>query len=239
MSQAAAPDRWLVRTEKNQLQGPFGVEELRRLIQDGKLGPQDEVCRANSYWITLHERDEVRNQLGIDSPKSTVADDEEITQTDAAYRPLATESRVAAQGAAPDPQARPAALAPPEPDFAPAFPQPEPELPELSHDELQDALNEDTAVLSNRALREFQRKNGVGEVAHPLLVEAAPHAGAVSPASDGSSGVAAPGGPTSEKFFTANVTSAVEGATFWQSFPWALVLLFLGLLGAAVYLLTK
>lgn len=57
---------WLVRTVENRLLGPFTEEQVRRLITDRKLGPQDEVCPGNSYWFRLLERNEVFERLGID-----------------------------------------------------------------------------------------------------------------------------------------------------------------------------
>lgn len=64
-----ANEHWLVRTVLNELRGPYSRNELVQEIHDGKLGPQDEVCRSGSYWIYLDERDEVRKQLGIEPPR--------------------------------------------------------------------------------------------------------------------------------------------------------------------------
>jgi hypothetical protein len=82
-------DQWLVRTHQNQLTGPFPKDEVLRLIREGALGLQDEVCQANHYWITLHEREEVMAQLGIEPPirrrrKSDAkpGEDDEITETE-------------------------------------------------------------------------------------------------------------------------------------------------------------
>jgi hypothetical protein len=58
-------DLWLLRTADNRLDGPYTKAELCQLIEAGELGPQDEVCRANHYWISLHEQQEVMDQLGI------------------------------------------------------------------------------------------------------------------------------------------------------------------------------
>jgi hypothetical protein len=59
-------DQWLIRTVENRILGPYTGEQVRRLILDRKLGPQDEVCHGNSYWFRLQEKQEVFDQLGID-----------------------------------------------------------------------------------------------------------------------------------------------------------------------------
>src|SRR5688500_16240212 len=72
-------DQWLVRTSKNLIAGPYTKDQICQLIRDGQLTHQDEVCRANDYWITLHEREEVLRLLGIEMPKA--AGEEEVTET--------------------------------------------------------------------------------------------------------------------------------------------------------------
>jgi hypothetical protein len=79
-------DQWLVRTSSNRIEGPYSRDQVVELIRDGKLGPQDEVCQANQYWIFLHEQHEVQRQLGIQMPrsksgKSAASGEEEITET--------------------------------------------------------------------------------------------------------------------------------------------------------------
>jgi hypothetical protein len=80
-------DQWLIRTSGNRIEGPFGREQVIGLIREGKLGPQDEICRANHYWIYLHEQRELLEQLGIQLPRTGAqgaaagAADEEITET--------------------------------------------------------------------------------------------------------------------------------------------------------------
>lgn len=134
-------DEWLVRTTRNEISGPFSRQALIDKIQSGQLGPDDEVCQANHYWIYLDERDEVMRQLGIQLPGISSREEDEITdtQTDArteeiVYRPQGGQ---AAEGA---------------------------DLPELSGE-----MEENTAVLSNRALREFQGRSA-GKVSHQRAV---------------------------------------------------------------------
>jgi hypothetical protein len=76
-------DQWLVRTSLNEIIGPMSRDALVAQIREGKLGVQDEVCKANSYWIYLDEADEVKKQLGIEMPKSSKGKNhEESTETD-------------------------------------------------------------------------------------------------------------------------------------------------------------
>jgi hypothetical protein len=75
-------------------------KEILALIQDSKLGPQDEVCAANHYWFFLHEQKEVEQQLGIKALKQGVRpgtyEDDEITETQT--ETLETESGTAGSG---------------------------------------------------------------------------------------------------------------------------------------------
>lgn len=73
--------QWLVRTAKNVISGPYDKEALCQMILSGELGSQDEVCESGSYWIFLHEREEVALQLGIHLPKAPKNSDEETTET--------------------------------------------------------------------------------------------------------------------------------------------------------------
>ena len=57
------PDAWLVRTTKNLISGPFRAEQIRQMIQSKRLGPNDEICAANHYWISLSETQELAEQL--------------------------------------------------------------------------------------------------------------------------------------------------------------------------------
>src|SRR5450756_344916 len=52
-------DTWLIRTSKNQIAGPYGADQGRELIRTGQLQLQDEICRANHYWIALMKRDPI------------------------------------------------------------------------------------------------------------------------------------------------------------------------------------
>lgn len=75
-------EKWLVRTEKNTILGPFSREELQQMILEGSvLTPLDEICRGNSYWINLQEADELQKQLGVRFPKFVPIHDED-TETE-------------------------------------------------------------------------------------------------------------------------------------------------------------
>ena len=72
---------WLIRTVRNVIAGPYESDQVRQLIREGRLDLEDEICPASGYWISLHEREEIRSQLGIEVPKSNDSSDEEITET--------------------------------------------------------------------------------------------------------------------------------------------------------------
>lgn len=55
------------------------------MILDCKLSLQDEVCSANGYWIYIHEIEEIKQQLGIDVPKSKLKPGDDVTQPQGAY----------------------------------------------------------------------------------------------------------------------------------------------------------
>jgi len=70
----AFQERWLVRTAKNQILGPWSRDDLRKKILSGELEAQDEVCRANTYWIFLHESEELYSALSVRLPPVHGAD---------------------------------------------------------------------------------------------------------------------------------------------------------------------
>lgn len=78
-------EKWLVRSEKNQITGPYTREQLRQMILQGQFDLQDEVCAGNSYWIALNEADEVRTQLDVTVPLRAKKIDEEDTQTETVH----------------------------------------------------------------------------------------------------------------------------------------------------------
>lgn len=99
-------DQWLVRTANNIIAGPYSREQVVRLIQDGKLGLQDEVCQANHYWIMLHEHQEVLDQLGIHLPRAPRGEDDEVTETQTEAIPAGAPAGASAQDdISPTPQA--------------------------------------------------------------------------------------------------------------------------------------
>ena len=99
-------DQWLIRTADNWLAGPYLKEQVRRMVVEGKLTLQDEVCQGNSYWIYLHEYAEVQKLLGVQVPKSAGGD--EITETQipkgaqAAKKENERQPQVSASSDAPD-----------------------------------------------------------------------------------------------------------------------------------------
>jgi hypothetical protein len=75
-------DQWLVRTANNWIAGPYSVDQVCQMVRDGKLVLQDEICLANKYWVYLHEREEVKQLLGIEVPKAHPGSDDEVTETE-------------------------------------------------------------------------------------------------------------------------------------------------------------
>lgn len=73
--------RWMVRTSKNRIEGPFEQSKICELIENGTLTFQDEVCPSGGYWFFLHETEELSKQLGVTVPKRKVAN-MEITSTE-------------------------------------------------------------------------------------------------------------------------------------------------------------
>lgn len=146
---------WLVRTAANELTGPFTRETLIEKITSGTLTPEDEICRANHYWIYLDERDEVKNQLGIEVPKyrrkKGNRDDDEITETqteridasDVGAILSHDQERKAAEQNAEEREAYES--------FQAAHSD---EIPDLGTDV--GSESDHTAMLTNRALREFR-----------------------------------------------------------------------------------
>jgi hypothetical protein len=56
---------WLARTQKNQILGPFSLEEIRERVLNHTLQLQDEVCPSGGYWFFLHDQSEVQKHLGL------------------------------------------------------------------------------------------------------------------------------------------------------------------------------
>lgn len=155
-------DLWLIRTSQNLIAGPYRQDQVRKLIRDGELGPQDEICKANGYWIFLHEREELFRQLGVELPRSAGSNrDEDLTETQTEVVEITDPGRTR---------------------YSPNS-TPIPEVPELS-----EVPPENTAILSNRALREFQpKKKGTSAT----LLTPSPLAGSVHASSateDGQAG---------------------------------------------------
>jgi hypothetical protein len=97
---------WLVRTAQNRLIGPISEEQLKSRILAGEFRLEDEICRANDYWIFLHERDEVQSRLGIQVPsKRARVDDETETGTQTLTDTSTPRKPLAQQVAAATPQA--------------------------------------------------------------------------------------------------------------------------------------
>jgi hypothetical protein len=147
---ANSSDQWLIRTAENQISGPFTRDQVCQFIQQGKLQLNDEVCHSNTYWVYLHEHDEIKKQLGVEVPRQLYANAQEATltqtdtdveRTDPGLEPLG--SRAAAMGRKREIEQVP-------------------ELSEAFEDAGEDTA-EYTAVMSNRAFRDFRQKKKSGQ----------------------------------------------------------------------------
>jgi hypothetical protein len=63
--------QWLVRTEKNQILGPFSKEVLQEMVQTRQVSQRDEVCESLGYWIAIEQTDELFKCLGVKYPEET------------------------------------------------------------------------------------------------------------------------------------------------------------------------
>lgn len=197
MAQLENQDQWLVRTAKNVISGPFSRAQVQEMVLSGKLNLQDEVCKANTYWIYLHEQDEVKRQLEVEVPQAVAAksDDEEITDTQTNTYPdmlvQAATAHAEAITAAPAPTIIRASSASSSPEV----------VPELVDPSI--AQTENTAVISNRALREFQARKARQSVRTNEVVQ--------------SLSSQAPRQPH------VHILSGIERPSFWRGFAWALI----------------
>ena len=73
--------QWLVRTAQNWIAGPYSKDQVCQMILSGQISLQDEVCLENSYWIYVHERGEIQEQLGIQPPLEPSTEGDETTET--------------------------------------------------------------------------------------------------------------------------------------------------------------
>jgi hypothetical protein len=140
-------DEWLVRTSNNQITGPYSREQIREMILQAKLKLEDEICGGNQYWIFLHENQEVKNQLGIEIPNALYTNRQEgtQTQTDTEISERTDPQNIAAMGAGSTVSR--AGVRPTKETDA---------IPDLI--ELEEELGENTAVMSNRAFRDYRQR---------------------------------------------------------------------------------
>ncbi len=55
---------WLIRHPNLRFDRPVSESDLITLIETGKLGPKDEICKSGGYWFPLQDAQEVRKFLG-------------------------------------------------------------------------------------------------------------------------------------------------------------------------------
>lgn len=204
-------DKWLVRTEKNLILGPFSTEDVRQMITSGALGYQDEVCGAGSYWIYLHEIEEVKRQLGITVPRQPLpGDEEEVTETDT--ESVTTE--ISLQDAA-------------------AYGDVDSDIPELS-----DSVTENTAVLNNRAFRQFRAKKPAQAAmgtASSAPTGVAPHSGVSTGAPAGNTGIPANTVKALDAIVAGESVDDGSSGSVWQKVAlWIVLFVVTGLVGAVI-----
>ena len=54
----------MIRHPNFQITRPILEDDLLRMIGDGSLGAQDEICPSGGYWFTLQEMTEVKKYFG-------------------------------------------------------------------------------------------------------------------------------------------------------------------------------
>lgn len=235
-------DQWLIRTVKNVIAGPYSKDQIRQLIQSGQLSLQDEICQANQYWISLYETDEVMRQLGIEIPRSMIGE-EDITETSTETLTHPSDiHRVGSWNKSSDD------------DTIEIVNEDVPELGASA-----DELTEDTAIITNRALREFQPKKKAPapqaqKAPEPAMAQdtpaaSAPVASAPAPAAAESPAPSASGtlpGTThplsiykksNASLYRPVIFGKIEKASVWRSLVWALMLISLFLVVAVIVLL--
>jgi hypothetical protein len=183
------PHIWMIRTSDNVLSGPYTQAQVIQLVEEEKLELTDEICRGNSYWIYLHEEQEVKKHLGIEVPAALVEPEEPTqTETDSIISRRAEPQQTAAMGAraqrgatiSPDHAKLEAAKAEAAREAAKIEYTPVVEKDESVDDvpELQvsaDSIEDHTAVLNNRAFREFRPREQIPTSPPPAAVtEASP-----------------------------------------------------------------
>jgi hypothetical protein len=212
------PHIWMIRTSDNVLSGPYTQEQLIQLVEEEKLELTDEICRGNSYWIYLHEEQEVKKHLGIEVPAALV-EPEEPTQTETDSIIRRSEPAHAAMGArAPrsstvSPQQTPEASKVEYTPVVEPIDQDEDEDEDSNDVELSvsaDSIEDHTAVLNNRAFREFRPREQT-----PPAATAAASATEVVSQTQTASTASSPSTPEAQGFTVAEAEAGVARTRFW------------------------
>lgn len=229
-------DLWLVRTVKNMVAGPYTRDQLKKMVLEGQLGPQDEICQANEYWFFLYETDEVKRQLGIDVPRTPygLGEDEDATETS---------TEMIMETETPTPVANERG-----------------DVPELS--EPAEGVQEEATVMANRAFREIRpkKKKGAAAGGRAAVVAAAAKEAAseeakaeaeaaesktTEPAAEPESAPEPKPKPTpvqiyrqsNQSMYRPIILGRIEPTSVWRGFAWGLVVVSLFLIGAVVFML--
>jgi hypothetical protein len=217
------PHIWMIRTSDNVLSGPYTQEQLIQLVEEEKLELTDEICRGNSYWIYLHEEQEVKKHLGIEVPAALVEPEEPTqTETDSIIRrsePHHQSHQAAAAMGARAQRSSTVSPSPANPEAAKVeyTPVVEPiddgeedsnDVPELSVSA--ESIEDHTAVLNNRAFREFRPREQT-----PPAATAAGAVAEVISQSQAAAPVTSPSTPELQGFTVAEASADVARTRFW------------------------
>lgn len=71
---------WLIRTRDNKILGPVSKKKIQDFLDKKILLPDDEICKGNTDWIWIRERDLLDKLLGNseDSDSQVVPSNEDL-----------------------------------------------------------------------------------------------------------------------------------------------------------------
>jgi hypothetical protein len=62
---------WLIRTKEHEIIGPVSEEKVLSLLNEGKLIDEDELCKGNSFWFFVKEKQLLKKFLGFEVKESS------------------------------------------------------------------------------------------------------------------------------------------------------------------------
>lgn len=73
--------QWMVRTENNELLGPFSKEEVQKMVTSRQISIESEVCESLGFWFPLSFQELLLERLGVEYPKNDGNSDEALQKT--------------------------------------------------------------------------------------------------------------------------------------------------------------